>query len=118
MPIPADSAMSIGTPKGAVQKNPAGPIAPALQSLAVLPPQRVAITADRADDVQAFPLSLGYGWGNEVWELMIERGLDFDTAFANVMARYLDEGDVRPLLELLGTGNEPGPATLTYLAGM
>ncbi len=65
------------------------------------------------------PLQPDTGWGTEVRELMRERNQSFDQAFASVAVRYLAEGDVRPLKDLLSRRREePGEAVLRYLAAM
>jgi len=65
------------------------------------------------------PLQPDTGWGTEVRELMRERNQSFDQAFASVAIRYLAEGDLRPLKDLLGRARlEPCEAVLRYLAAM
>ena len=72
-----------------------------------------------AGDHDGLPLQPDTGWGTEVRELMRERSQGFDGAFASVAIRYLAEGDLRPLKDLLGRGRvEPGETVLRYVAAM
>jgi hypothetical protein len=45
-------------------------------------------------------------------------GYGFDDSFVRVMAKYLDAGDTRPLLDLLRHKREPGEIAIKYLAAM
>lgn len=64
------------------------------------------------------PLPPENGWAIEIRQLTHERGWDFDTAFACVMLRYLNEGDVRPLGDLLTRRKRPGESSFLVLAMM
>ncbi len=65
------------------------------------------------------PLKPDTGWGTEVRRLMKDPGCDFDHAFAKVMARYLNQGDTRPLFDLVQRAKkEPEEPALRFLAKM
>jgi hypothetical protein len=59
------------------------------------------------------PLKPDTPWGTEVRALMREENQGFDDAFAQVMEKYFNRGEARPLVDLLLHGRvKPGERAL------
>ena len=65
------------------------------------------------------PLDLDTPWYREVRNLMLERGEEFDEAFAVVMEGYLNSGEAQPLDDLVRRSRtEPGTRARKFIAAM
>jgi hypothetical protein len=63
------------------------------------------------------PLKPDTPWGTEVRALMREENQGFDDAFAQVMEKYFNRGEARPLVDLLLHGRvKAGERALRFLA--
>lgn len=60
----------------------------------------------------------GTPWGHQASYFSQETGEPFEKCRDIVITDYLHNGDIRPLAALFVTGEAPGPAVLTYIAGM
>ncbi len=57
-------------------------------------------------------------WGQEAHHFSRESGEPFEKCRDLVILQYLSDGDTRPLLALIRTGQAPGPGVLRYVAAM
>jgi hypothetical protein len=60
----------------------------------------------------------GTPWGQEATSYCQESREPFDECRDIVILDYLQNGDTRPLVDLLRTGKAPGPAVLRFMAAM
>jgi hypothetical protein len=68
---------------------------------------------------ELIPLPPDTGWGAETHQLVRDRQYSGAHAVDCVLLRYLNEGDLRPLADLVRRGRaEPGPGALKLIAAM